>query len=110
MIAEQDEAKAIEEVLATFEIHERNEHGRMVYRKAKDVEEFCNHPSQSYFKTKEEILYWYATNRDVTETEEALKWLEAEGYINVQKKSVGFGYRTYVGITAKGWKIAHLYR
>ena len=62
------------------------------------------------FKTKEEILHWYATNRDVTETDEALKWLETEGYIKVWKKSARIGRKVYVGVTTKGWKIAHLYK
>lgn len=112
LIEQQDEEKAINEVLDTFKISvpdEKDEYGFTAYRRAKDIEEFCKH-QHGILNTKEKVLHWYATNRHVGETDEALKWLENEGYIRTWKKSERFGYSLYVGVTAKGWSVAHLYR
>lgn len=112
LIEEQDEAKAIEEVLGIFKIHvdgEKDQYGFSLYRKANNIEEFCKY-QHGLFKTKKDVLHWYATNRHVNETEEALKWLEAEGYVRVWNKPARFGWKVYVGVTSKGWEIAHLYK
>lgn len=112
LIEQQDEEKAINEVLDKFKIYvpgEKDEYGFTAYRRAKDIEEFCKYQS-GFLNTKERVLYWYATNRHVGETDEALKWLENEGYIRTWNKPARFGWEVYVGVTAKGWSVAHLYR
>lgn len=112
LIIEQDRDKAIQEVLDSFVIttDEEDKYGCPVIRKAYNLDEFLKYTTLYDFKTLEGILQWYAEFKKVDETEEALKWLETEGYVRVWEKPMRVGKKTYVGVTKKGWEIAHLYR
>ena len=112
LITEQDRDKAIEEVLNTFTIttDEKDEFGCTIIRKANNLEEFLKYNTLYGFETLDGICEWYAEFKKVDETEQALKWLETEGYVRVWEKPMRVGKKTYVGVTKKGWEIAHLYK
>ena len=112
LIAEQDRDKAIKEVLDTFTIRtdEKDKNGFSVIRKANNLEEFLKYTTFCSFKSLDGICKWYASFREVGETEEALRWLELEGYVRVWEKPARVGKKVYVGVTKKGWEIAHLYK
>lgn len=78
---------------------------------AKTIEEaFEDRKSFSSIHNVEEALKWAAGTMYMEEKEEGVKWLIDNGYIREYRKPARFGYKPYLGITEKGWSIAHLYR
>ena len=78
------------------------------YVKAQNIEEAVEHAT--YFKTVEDALKWAAESLYMSEMQEGIDWLVSEGYIREHKEPARFGYRHYLSVTQKGWKIAHLYK
>ncbi len=76
---------------------------------AETIIEACEH-SHGLFKSEEAALEWAAGTFYITEMQEGVNWLIENGYIREWKKPARFGYKWYLGVTAKGWEIAHLYR
>lgn len=110
LIGNQEEAAAYKEVFTKFPMEVKGDDGFPHDQIATSLEEYLVSNHYSLFKTREDIVNWYADRFVLDEIDEAVKWLENEGYIKTQKRTVRFGTKLYMGITEKGWSIAHLYR
>lgn len=110
LIGNQDEAEAYKKVFTTFPNYVKGDDGWTHKVVATTLEEYLAGDHYSAFKTREDIIKWYADGFVLDELEQAANWLQDEGYIKFQKKTVRFGQRWFFGVTEKGWNIAHLYR
>ena len=109
IIIEQYTDEAIEytmNVFTTYGYNEDGEFGKLRYESFDKLVEGCS----VVFKTKESAIKWGAEKVASKEYNEALKWLLDNEYIREWKKPARFGYYHYIGITPKGWKVAHLYK
>lgn len=108
LIIEQYTDEAIENTMSVFTDYGYDENGKFGEMKYESFDKLVE--KVHVFDTKEEAIKWGAENVASKEYYEALNWLLENGYIREWKKPARFGYRHYIGITPKGWKVAHLYR
>lgn len=109
MFVEQYTDDAIERTMSVFTTYGYNENGDYETRRYESLDKLVEACS-CVFKTKEKAIKWGAESCASREYMEALNWLLENGYVREWKKPARFGFYHYIGITPKGWKVAHLYK